>query len=870
MQQFIESICCHTKDSPTTKAGEAMHLLAWHIRDVIEPLYGWHDPAGLRRFRIAYIEVPKKNAKALCVKTPVATPLGWVCQGDLAVGDEVFAADGSRCRVIAKTPVVRGRPCYRVTFSDGESIVADEEHFWYTESYRTGLPRTGLGRKSTWHERHIRTTKQIRDTLTFNASRTSVACNHRVPVAGAIQCHDADLLIDPYVLGCWLGDGTSAAATITCSYNDLETIENLRDAGIKVVERKSSNETSGLYSLDANHPSGRCHGIHTKLRKMGLLCNKHIPAAYLRASYDQRLSLLQGLMDTDGTACITGTKGVPRCEFATTSSALRDGALELIRSLGYKPTVLCYRAMLQGKDCGEVYRVCLAGFRDTPPFKLRRKLDRLGSLPTKKPRSQYRQIVSVDPVESVPVCCIQVNSRDGLYLAGRGMIPTHNSTLLSCLSIWHLLMEGHGELGCIAAKDRNQAAIIFDETAAMVKRSPELKSVLEVIDSRKTIFCAATGSSVRVISRDAGAAEGPSYSFVFCDELHAWPDRKLFEALRYSGRSRPQPLLATITTAGDRRDTICWEQHEYAEQVIADPKYDPRFYGKIFAAKSDGTDDYFDPAVWRRCNPGMGITMTEESFAADAQEAKNKASKLNGWLRYSLGVWTESSQRWLDPEKWAACSSPPPEPFAGRKCIIGMDLSKTTDLSAMVALYPYADGTFDVDAMFWAPRDLIMERERTDRQPFQHWVNSGFITATDGNVIDHSKIREYVKEYAKTHEVCSIRMDESGAVQLAVELQGEGFDLAGWSQGFRGMTSPTRALESLVLQGRIRHGGNPVLSWMAANVTVESNAYEDVRPVKKKSTGRIDGIVALIFALGEWEKSSVKAANPKVPEILII
>jgi phage terminase large subunit-like protein len=451
-------------------------------------------------------------------------------------------------------------------------------------------------------------------------------------------------------------------------------------------------------------------------------------------------------------------------------------------------------------------------------------------------------------------------------------VPKKNakSTLLSCLSIWHLLMEGQGELGCIAAKDRNQAAIIFDETAAMVKRSPELKSVLEVIDSRKTIYCATTDSSLRVISRDAGAAEGPSYSFVFCDELHAWPDRRLFEALRYSGRSRPAPLLATITTAGDRRDTICWEQHEYAEQVIADPKYDPRFYGKIFAAKADGTEDYFDPAVWRRCNPGMGITMTEDSFAADAQEARNKSTKLNGWLRYSLGVWVESSQRFIDPEKWAACSEPPTEPLAGRRCIIGMDLSKSTDLSACVALFPNEDGTFDVDPMFWAPRDLIMERERTDRQPFQHWVNQGSIKTTDGNVIDHAAIREYVLEYAKTHQVQKVLMDITGAVQLSVELQGAGLDVESYGQGFRHMSSPTKLLESLTLQQRIRHSGNPVLSWMAGCVTVESNAFEDIRPVKKKSTGRIDGIVALIFALGYWEANSITNANGNGPEIFFI
>jgi phage terminase large subunit-like protein len=188
----------------------------------------------------------------------------------------------------------------------------------------------------------------------------------------------------------------------------------------------------------------------------------------------------------------------------------------------------------------------------------------------------------------------------------------------------------------------------------------------------------------------------------------------------------------------------------------------------------------------------------------------------------------------------------------------------------MIALYPCENDEFEVDAMFWSPRDLIMERERVDRQPFQHWVNSGFITATDGDVIDHTKIREFVLEYAKTHHVEKVFMDDSGAVQMSVELQGAGLDVQGWSQGFRGMSSPTRRLEALVLQQRLRHGGNPVLSWMAANVTVETNAYEDVRPVKKKSTGRIDGIVALIFALGGWELDQFKNKPGAEPSILFI
>jgi phage terminase large subunit-like protein len=389
-----------------------------------------------------------------------------------------------------------------------------------------------------------------------------------------------------------------------------------------------------------------------------------------------------------------------------------------------------------------------------------------------------------------------------------------------------------------------------------------------VIRSSKTIYHRATGSSLSVISRDAGAAEGPSYSFVFFDELHTQTDRLLWDSLRYSGRSRKHPLLITITTAGSDRQSLCWEQHEYAEQVIANPSYDPRFYGKIYGPAAG--EDHFDPEVWARCNPGMGITMTRESFAADAMEAKNKPTKLNGWLRRSLGVWTESEDRWIDPDKWNACNAKPGE-LAGRRCILGMDLSKRIDFSAASALFPNEDGTFDVDAMLFMPKDRIFEAERRDHLPYSRWVEEGWIFATDGDVIDHSKIRKWVLDYSTRHKIEQIVVDITGATQLAVELQGEGLDVKEYPQSFRAMTAPTKRLEALVLERKLRHGGNPALAAQAAAVTVETNVYEDIRPVKKKSTGRIDAIVALLFALGWWEQDQIvnKAPKPK-PGIIVL
>ena len=446
-------------------------------------------------------------------------------------------------------------------------------------------------------------------------------------------------------------------------------------------------------------------------------------------------------------------------------------------------------------------------------------------------------------------------------------VPKKNakSTALSCLSLWHLIMEGIGELGCIAAKNRKQAAIIYDETSEMVKRSDWLSSMIETKDSTKTLVCHSTRSSLSVISRDAGAAEGPSYSFVFCDELHAWPDRKLFDALKYSGRSRRSPILCTITTAGEMRESICWEQHKYAEQVIANPAYDPRFYGKIYAAKTDGTDDYFDPKVWRRVNPGMGITMTEEDFAADAREAKNQATKMNSFLRYGLGVWTSSDIRWVTPEQVDQCMGDHEAPIAGRDFWAGLDLASTFDTSAFVAWFPTGDGKFDVYAHAWIPGENAAKREHEDRVPYSQWARDGWLTITDGRSTDYGVIKRDIMAFCEAHRCRGLGIDRWNATMLAQELAGEGLPVVMFGQGFASMSSPTKFLEAQIVEGNLRFAGNKLLAWQLGNAAVQTDPSGNVKLSKSKSTERIDAAVALAMACGIHMGESQKPAS--LPEI---
>jgi phage terminase large subunit-like protein len=304
----------------------------------------------------------------------------------------------------------------------------------------------------------------------------------------------------------------------------------------------------------------------------------------------------------------------------------------------------------------------------------------------------------------------------------------------------------------------------------------------------------------------------------------------------------------SITTAGFDRKSICWEQHAYAERCIADPTVDPAFFGCIYAASPE--DDWKDEATWHKANPSLGETITVESFAADAREADQSPSKLNAFLRYRLNVWTTQDVRWLSPDAWAKCGGPLRGDLEQREWYAGLDLASTTDLSALVLVSQDADGTFDVLPFFWVPEQNAAERTLRDKVDYVGWIRDGHIRATDGNVTDYDVIRRDIVELSKKYNIRQIGIDRWNATQLATQLQGEGLNVVGFGQGYGSMSSPSRQLENAVLSERLRHASHPVLSWMAANVAIQSDHQGNIKPSKAKSTERIDGIVSLIMGLG--------------------
>lgn len=371
--------------------------------------YDWVIPGLLERQDRLMLSAGEGVGKALDIDTPIPTPSGWTTMGALRVGDEVLGADGKPTRVTAATEHMDDRECFAVLFSDGSQIIADADHQWLTDDYVSRQGRNA-------HGPEVRTTVEILDTL---RARDGFCLNHSIAASAPLELPTADLPVEPYVLGAWLGDGHTAEGRITIGDEDAAEMLTLLADGGWPAHRQSGKYLYGI------------RGLKVKLREARVLGRKHIPTRYLRSSFTQRLALLQGLMDTDGTIRDGGHesgrgKGSARCEFSVTDERLAADTYELILSLGIVAGMHESDATLNGRVVGRRWRISFA--TDLPVFRLTRKLERMAPLRT--PRARRRYILAVTPVASRAVRCIQVDNADHLFLAGRTMIPTHNSTFL--------------------------------------------------------------------------------------------------------------------------------------------------------------------------------------------------------------------------------------------------------------------------------------------------------------------------------------------------------------------------------------------------------------------------------------------------------
>jgi len=457
---------------------------------------------ALMNNRFVALLASRQCGKALGVDTPIRTTDGWKTMGTIVAGDTVFGSDGQPTRVTYAHEVMYDRPCYKVTFDTGETIIADASHEWFTQN-RNERKRDCRG--------SVKTTEQIFNTL-FSGAKGEP--NHRIPVAlSGINTVFSLLPIDPYVLGLWLGDGAAAGPNITVGHRDVEHI-------VKVLQNNSQFDKllikkypyNPSYTLTPSVQKGvRSKSLSFLLREQNLINNKHIPENYFNSSREQKIELLKGLMDSDG---FIDSRGF--ADFSNTNKTLAYGVYRLLYELGYKATITSRFGKFEGETHKEVFIVRFKPreYVVTIPFKKERiKLEGFDS----SKRSQFHYITNIEACESVPVRCLTVDAKDSLYLAGESLIPTHNSTVTVIYALWLACFFGDQRIVIVANKEQT-AINIFKKVRLAYEQLPMyLKPGVK--EYGKTGLTFDNDSSIGVSTTTSSAVRGDSINCLIVDEM---------------------------------------------------------------------------------------------------------------------------------------------------------------------------------------------------------------------------------------------------------------------------------------------------------------------------------------------------------------
>lgn len=435
-------------------------------------------------------------------------------------------------------------------------------------------------------------------------------------------------------------------------------------------------------------------------------------------------------------------------------------------------------------------------------------------------------------------------------------IPKKNgkTELVAGLGLYHLFNDPpSGQIYCCAA-EKGQAGLTYEAAKQMIEQDPVLQEMVKIVDSKKEIHNRYTGTFMKVLSAEAYSKHGLNPTVVIFDELHAQPNRDLWDVMTFgAGAARKEPLWWVITTAGDDPDrlSIGWEKHEYARRLIDGEIEDPTWYARIYCAEED--DDIFDEAVWYKSNPSLGHTIDIEAVRQEAIGARNDEAmeKLFRWLR--LNQWVElKAHSWLPLTLWdGSVGDWTQADQVGKRCYIGLDLSSTIDLTAAALLFPPQEGQDGWRVMFeaWIPVAKMNERIKRDKVPFDRWVKSGHLRATPGDVVDYDFVQARIKAVDKLYQVEYLCTDPWNSRMLTQQLAKAEIECLEVPQTIGGMSPGMKEMERLLRSGQMTHEKHPVGRWCFGNVAVAIDGNENLKPMKNKSKDRIDLTVAWINAM---------------------
>lgn len=430
------------------------------------------------------------------------------------------------------------------------------------------------------------------------------------------------------------------------------------------------------------------------------------------------------------------------------------------------------------------------------------------------------------------------------------------SVLLAGTALYALVADG--ELGShvyAAATTRDQARIIFGEAERMVDASPALRS--RITRTVNNLAVLPTSSWFRPLSADATKMDGLNVHFAAVDEVHEHATPEIIQKLNTATGARREPLIFEITTAGYNRQSVCFQHHEFSIKVLEKSvpleAADSWF---AYVATIDEGDDWTNPKVWIKANPSLGVTVKTEDLKRQVEEAREMPAQQNAIRRLRLNEWTEQATRWIDMGVWADGAEPFNEDeLIGRTCYGGLDLARVNDLSSLALVFPpeQPDEKVKIIWRHWCPQEDILKRVRRDRAPYTSWRDHGFLIATEGNTTDFKFLEAEILELATRFNIMEIAYDRTFAGELVRNLQDEGVTMVEFGQGFLSMGPAAAEFMRLLISRALRHGGNPVATWCASNVSVRRDPAGNEKPDKDRSTERIDAIVSGLMAIGRLQ-----------------
>lgn len=429
-------------------------------------------------------------------------------------------------------------------------------------------------------------------------------------------------------------------------------------------------------------------------------------------------------------------------------------------------------------------------------------------------------------------------------------IPRKNakSTLSSGVALYLLVADSEaGAEVYSAATTRDQARIVWHDAKRMVDKCPGIRRRFGVQTSANSVFCERTASALKALSRDQGGnLDGLNVHGGIIDELHAHKTREVFDVIETGTGARTQPLLWLITTAGFNRAGICYEQRAYVIKILTGVVEDDEYFGIIYTIDDD--DDWTDPACWQKANPNWGISVSPEDIERKARKAMTMSAAQNNFLTKHLNRWVNADTAWMDMVSWERCARPDMllESFAGRTCYLAIDLASKLDIASLAYVFPNGD-ELDVLVKNYLPESTV---EDSQNSQYTGWAEDGRLIVTPGAMTDYKAIEDDIREAASLFDLAEVAYDPWQANYLASRLMDDGLPMIELRQTVQNISEPMKELEALVMAGKLRHDGCPVLNWMVSNVVCHVDAKDNIYPRKERPENKIDGVVALIMGIG--------------------